>query len=187
MLRNRKALKTRKGVKLPNNQPTGAKDKAPAAVALTRAYLGDSALVSLVGETVALFHRLRVVTEQIHEWGEMTSGKRGILASLDRSGPQTVPQMARARPVSRQYIQSLVNELIEEDYVEFQENPAHKKSSLVLLTPKGKEFFDSMVQKEVKLWSRLKLDIPEKDLHAAASVLRSVRELFESKQWKRVL
>lgn len=172
---------------MPNNQPSGAKDKAPAAVALSRAYLGDSALVSLIGETVALFHRLRVVTEQIHQWGEMTSGKRGILASLDSSGPQTVPQMARARQVSRQYIQSLVNELTEEGYVEFQENPAHKRSNLVLLTPKGKKFFDSMVQREVKIMSRLKLDIPEKDLQAAASVLAVVREMFESKQWKRLL
>jgi hypothetical protein len=41
----------------------------------------------------------------------MTAGKRGVLKGLDRLGPQTVPQMARARPVSRQHIQTLVNRL----------------------------------------------------------------------------
>lgn len=164
-----------------------AKKEAPAAVALTKTYLGESPLASIMGETVALFHRLRVVTEEIHRLGELTSGKRGILASLDTSGPLTVPQMARTRPVSRQYIQSLVNELAKEGYVEFNENPAHKRSRLVHLTPEGKELFDSMIQREVKLLSRVKLEINEKELRTAASVLRAVRETFESKEWKRLL
>ena len=72
----------------------------PAAVAL----LGDSHLSRWSGETVALFHRLRAVSEQIHQLGELSSGKHGILKGLGLFGPQTVPQMARARPVSRQYI-----------------------------------------------------------------------------------
>ena len=140
-----------------------------------------------MGETVALFHRLRVVTEEIHRLGEIASGKRGILASLDSSGPQTVPQMARARPVSRQYVQALVNELAKEGCVEFSENPAHKRSRLVQLTSKGRDLFHSMVRREVKLISRLKLDIPEKELKTAASVLRAVREMFTGKEWKRLL
>jgi DNA-binding MarR family transcriptional regulator len=164
-----------------------AKKQAPAAVTLTKAYLGESPLASILGETVALFHRLRVVTEQIHRQGELTSGKRGILGSLDSSGPQTVPQMARARPVSRQYIQTLVNELAEEGYVAFTENPAHKRSQLVCLTPKGKELFHTMLQREGKVISRLKLGIPDKELQTAASVLRAVREMFESQEWKRLL
>jgi DNA-binding MarR family transcriptional regulator len=181
------SLKINTRRKSSQNRSGAAKKKAPAAVTLTKAYLGESPLASIMGETVALFHRLRVVTEQIHQLGEMTSGKRGILASLDSSGPQTVPQMARARPVSRQYIQPMVNELAKEGYVEFKENPAHKRSRLVHLTPKGKELFHSMIQKEVKVISRLKLDIPEKELRRAASVLRAVREMFESKEWKRLL
>jgi DNA-binding MarR family transcriptional regulator len=173
--------------KLSHARSGEAKREAPAAVALTKAYLGESPLASIMGETVALSHRLRVVSEQIHRLGEMTSGKRGILGSLDSSGPLTVPQMARARPVSRQYIQTLVNELAKEGCVEFKENPAHKRSRLVHLTPKGKELLYSMVQREVKLFSRLKLEISEKELRAASSVLRAVREIFESKDWKRLL
>jgi hypothetical protein len=40
------------------------KKKAPAAVTLTETYLGVLPLASLMGETVALFHRLRIVTEE---------------------------------------------------------------------------------------------------------------------------
>jgi len=44
-----------------------------------------------------------------------------------------------------------------------------------------------MIQRETELLSQLKLDIPEKALHDGAGVLKAVRELFESKQWKELL
>lgn len=166
---------------------SGTEDENPAAVTLIKAYLGESPLVAVIGETVSLFHRLRVVTEEIHHQGEMTSGKRGVLASLDRLGPQTVPQMARSRPVSRQYIQMLVNELLNNGYVEPLENPAHKRSRLVRITPKGKELFDSMMLKEAILLSKLKLDISQEKLLTAVEVLKSLRKLFESKEWRQLL
>lgn len=166
---------------------SGTEDENPAAVTLIKAYLGESPLVAVIGETVSLFHRLRVVTEDIHHQGEMTSGKRGVLGSLDRFGPQTVPQMARSRPVSRQYIQMLVNELLNERYVELVENPAHKRSRLVNITPKGKELFDSMMLKEAMLLSQLKIEIQQEKLLTAAEVLRSLRELFESKEWRQLV
>ena len=177
-------VKTNKRNKVLHKKSGGNQNTKPAAVALSKAYFGDSALASLIGEVVSLFHRLRIVSEQIHRQGEMTSGKRGVLGSLDRFGPQTVPAMARARPVSRQYIQALVNQLSDEGLVEFIENPAHKRSHLVRLTPKGKVLLDSMIQRETDLLSQLKLDIPEKALRDGAAVLKTVREVFESKEWK---
>lgn len=152
----------------------------------TLAY-GGSPLASVIGETVSLFHRLRAAAEQVHRQGETTAGKLGVLRGLDLSGPQTVPQMARARPVSRQYIQALVNQLAAEDRIEFVDNPAHKRSRLVRLTPQGKAFLDAAMRRQGKLLSRLRIDIPEKDLRTAASVLRAVRTLFESRQWKALL
>lgn len=151
------------------------------------ALFGDSALESIIAETVSLFHRLRVVAEQIHRQGEFTSGKGGVLRGLDVFGPQTVPQMARTRPVSRQYIQTLVNFLEKEGHVELIDNPAHKRSRLVRLTPKGKALVDAMMRRQAKLFAQLKLDIAEKDLRAAGNALRAVRELFEGDRWKRLL
>ena len=149
--------------------------------------LGESPLESVITETVSLFYRLRIVAEQIHRQGETSGPKRGILKTLDRLGPQTVPRMARARPVSRQYIQTLINQLAKGDFVEFVENPAHMRSPLVSLTPKGKEFLDAMAQREIELLEQLKMDSSEKELKNTAGVLRKVRELFESRQWEQLL
>lgn len=141
-----------------------------------------AALDRVFTETVALFHRLRAVAEEVHGQGEMTAGKRGILKDLARLGPQTVPQMARARPVSRQHIQLLVNTLEAEGYVQWVENPAHKRSLLVRLTPAGEALFQMMRQQEAEHLSALKIDIDEKDLETTGSVLRSLRELLTSEQ-----
>ena len=154
----------------------------PAAVAL----LGDSPLESLVGETVALFHRLRAVSEQIHQLGELSSGKHGVLKGLGLFGPQTVPQMARARPVSRQYIQTLVNLLAVNGHVELVDNPGHKRSRLVRLTPGGKKLVEEMNRRQAEVLEQLPINISETELRKAASILRALRQVFEAHPWKKL-
>ena len=144
-------------------------------------------LESLIYEATALFHRAHAVAEQIHGQGRFTAGRRGVLRGLDLTGPQTVPQMARIRPVSRQYIQMLVNQLARESQVEFIANPAHKRSQLVRLTPQGKEFLEAMYRREAKLLAGLEVDVAEEDMRTAGAILRVVREVFESDQWKQRL
>ena len=107
--------------------------------------------------------------------------------SLHRLGPQTVPQMARARPVSRQYIQTLVNLLARQGHVDFIENPAHKRSALVRLTPRGKAFVEAMSERERKIVGRLRIGVAEGELRRGAAVLRAVREAFEGERWRRAL
>lgn len=145
---------------------------------------GDSPLESLLGEAVALFHRLHLMAEEVYQQGELSVGRRGVLRSLDRFEPQSVPQMARARPVSRQYIQTLVNKLVVDGYVELAENPAHKRSPLVRLTSKGKQFVQETYRRETKLFSDLPISVGKQELQVAASVLQRVREFFESHEWK---
>jgi DNA-binding MarR family transcriptional regulator len=130
---------------------------------------------------------MRVAAEQLHQQGGMSGGRRGVLRDLDRLGPQTVPQMARARAVSRQHIQTLVDQLAAEGHVEFVQNPAHKRSHLIRLTRKGKELVEAMNRREAKILPRLRIGIPEHELRTAAASLRAVRELLESDQWKRLV
>ncbi|MCI0453702.1 MAG: MarR family transcriptional regulator [Candidatus Dadabacteria bacterium] len=175
-------MRTNTGDKSSYERRVGKRYKAPAAVA---SGFGESAIESVFGETVALFHCLRATAEEIHRQGETTSGKRGVLRGLDRFGLQTVPQMARARPVSRQYIQTLVNQLVEQGYVEFIENPAHKRSPLVHLTQRGKDLIKEMNRREEKILEMLKIEIEERDLRLTARVLRKLRACLEDKEWKR--
>ena len=142
-----------------------------------------TALMTVFEETRALFHRLKLVVEQIHQEGQMSGGLRGVLRSLVAEGPQTVPQMARTRPTSRQHIQVLVNRLLELGLVELVDNPAHKRSRLVSLTPAGKKRIDAMNQREAALLQKFSVGISEKNLYSSARTLKKLRELFESDKW----
>jgi DNA-binding MarR family transcriptional regulator len=146
-----------------------------------------NALFTVLEETRALFHRLKVVVEQIHKEGQMSGGLRGVMRTLVAEGPQTVPQMARTRPTSRQHIQVLVNRLLELGLVELVDNPAHKRSRLVNLTPAGKKRIDAMNRREAALMQRLRVDISEKNLSSTARTLKNLRELFESGKWTALL
>jgi len=139
----------------------------------------EQAVEVLIDEVVALYHLLRVVASRIHSDADLTAATRGVLRSLDRIGPQTVPQIARARLVSRQYIQAIVNQLSKRGLVELVPNPAHKRSSLVQLTPQGKELTDATAQKEKAILSALQVDLSEKELLLASSVLRKLRDCFQ--------
>ena len=60
------------------------------------------------------------------------------MRSLALLGPLTVPQIAQARPTSRQRMQRLADELAAEGLVKFVDNPdAPGARALVLLTAKG--------------------------------------------------
>src|SRR5215211_1187761 len=66
-------------------------------------------------------------------------GRRRVwfMRSVALLGPLTVPQIAQMRPTSRQRMQRLADELADEGLVEFIDNPKHRRSKLVQLTPKG--------------------------------------------------
>lgn len=168
-----------------SSQTTTAKrkDQKPA----TPAASADTPFNILVNENGLLFNRLKLVAEQIHQQGEMSGGRRAILRMLDEADAQTVPQMSRARAVSRQHVQALINELAEEGYVEFVENPAHKRSPFVQLTNQGKRAVDAMNRREQKLHLKMPSEVPDTELLATARTLRAVRAMFESEPWRRLL
>ena len=143
------------------------------------------AVESLIDETRRLFHRMKLAAEQLHGAEGITAGMRGVLFGLDRSGPQTVPQMASARPVSRQHIQTLVNPLVERRYVELVDNPAHRRSKLVRLTPRGRRLVDRMRKRESRVFGALGSGMSEKQLRSAATVVRSLREIPAGEEWQR--
>jgi DNA-binding MarR family transcriptional regulator len=143
------------------------------------------ALLRLFEETTALFHRLRAVAAEVHGPSEVSAGRRGVLLSLERAGPQTVPQLARSRPVSRQHIQVLVNELLEDGFVATEENPAHRRSPLVRLTPDGKRQVDAMQERERELLAHARFGLTAQDIECAADTLHSLRSFLEGKEWRK--
>ena len=137
-----------------------------------------AAIGLLVEETVALFRQLRQVAAEVHGEGPRSGGRRNLLKELDRLGPRTVPQMARSRSVSRQHVQSHVNELASEGYVELKDNPAHKRSRLVQLTEEGRRVLAEMERREMRAFANLEVEARADEVARAAAVLREVRESF---------
>ncbi len=161
------------------------RDAAKTVAAAVEGVFGDPALETLLAEAGALFHRLRHDSELLHERGEFSSGMRAILRSLERIGPQTVPQMARARPVSRQYVQRLVNDLAAEGSVEPIENPAHKRSRLIRITENGRRALVRMERREKSALDGLVFGVDRTEMARAAETLRKVRQVFEGDAWRR--
>lgn len=96
-----------------------------------------------------LFHQLRAVAEAVTPVQDgFTASHRAVMESLANHGPETVPALARARPVARQHIQVLVNELLELGFVETRPNPAHKRSPLIALTKSGEARFKAIRRAE---------------------------------------
>jgi len=143
----------------------------------------STALLGLFDETAALFHKLRSVAADVHGDGVLSAGRRGVLRSLDADGPQTVPQLARARPVSRQHIQMLVNGLLADGLVASEVNPAHQKSPLLRLTEKGKNQLIEMRGREMELLSRAHWNLTVEEIDNAATTLRALRKFLESEEW----
>ena len=140
------------------------------------------ALLKLCVEVIRTGFRVREAgktTGAVAPWG---GGLGGVLNSLKAEGPQTVPQMARARPVARQRIQRIVNELAADGLVEFTDNPAHRRSKLVRLTGAGENRLEEMMLGLRHVTEELARGMDAADLHTAVDVLRQLRETLATRQ-----
>ncbi|HLG61517.1 MAG TPA: MarR family winged helix-turn-helix transcriptional regulator [Ktedonosporobacter sp.] len=134
------------------------------------------ALQFLYEENELLYHQSSSIIENVYSHGAVSMGRRGVLLALYRHGPQTVPQIASEKSVSRQYIQKLVNRLVEEGYVELIDNAAHKRSHLVQLTEEGQAYMTRMRQREAEIVREMTIPFPAEQLQTAVETLRAVRE-----------
>jgi DNA-binding MarR family transcriptional regulator len=103
---------------------------------------------------------------------------RGVLEVLLLRGPATVPNMARARGVSRQHIQQQVDALLERDLLERRNNPAHRRSSMFALSDNGRALIQNMRAEELKALSRMQVGVSDYSALEAAQVLSAWRTAF---------
>ncbi len=134
-----------------------------------------------------LFHKLGHGATVLHRDTEVSAGMRAVLESVIQGGPQTVPHMARIRPVSRQHIQGLVNALLDVGLVEYAANPAHKRSKLVTATAPGRKVFATMRSREGTALRQLTLDCTPEELTAASRVLRRLIDIFDGQEWQSII
>lgn len=98
-------------------------------------------------------------------------GVWGLLRSLKDHGPQTVPALARMRPVSRQHIQTLADAMAADGLVAFRPNPAHRRSPLVAMTAKGEQVYEALAKKLAAVSDDLARDMDARKIAGAADTL----------------
>lgn len=135
----------------------------------------------------SLFHKMGAAVSRLHEGSGITGGMRAVLESVIEGGPQTVPEIARARPVSRQHIQALVNDLLAAGYVEYRDNPAHRRSKLVAPTRQGEAAFAALRARETAALSRLSVALSAEEMARAERALCHLIETFQGPEWQEIV
>ncbi len=128
-------------------------------------------MIALTSAIRAVFNRLKALGDDLHGDLEVTAAMRAVMETLSAEGAMTVPQIARLKGVTRQHIQLLADALAEAGLAAVKENPAHRRSSLIALTDKGKRTFAKMRAREVPVVANIANEFDGQDLDRATALL----------------
>jgi DNA-binding MarR family transcriptional regulator len=134
------------------------------------------AIEELIVEIVATFFLLRAEGMRIGVVSSSGEGYWSVLRLLKLNGAQTVPQIARSRYVPRQSVQKLANEMLEDGVIESIDNPAHKRSKLLRLTPKGEAVFQQLSDRIAVLTETMAEREDAAQLQNAVAVVKHLHE-----------
>lgn len=127
---------------------------------------------------IEFYFRIEAITQATAGFAQ-AGGEWGVLRTLVKEGPHTVPDIARSRPVSRQHCQTICNGLEAQGLVEFVDNPKHKRSKLVRVTKKGRERFEGMKKQFLGAAGVYAPFFTAAEVNAATDVCRRARDLIE--------
>ncbi|MGE0653923.1 MAG: MarR family winged helix-turn-helix transcriptional regulator [Alphaproteobacteria bacterium] len=134
------------------------------------------AVAELMLEVARCFFRIRAIGQKtglITSWG---GGAFGFIRSLALLGALTVPQIAQMRPTSRQRMQRLADELAAEGLVMFIDNPKHRRSKLVKLTPRGHARYRELNSRLLSIASTLGIALGETDIRKTTEIVRHLSD-----------
>ena len=137
-------------------------------------------LEKLLHEVLAAFFDLRAAGQKYGLVTEQGAGSWGLLRMLKIDGPMTVPEVARYRSVSRQYIQKLANELIDSGWITLGENPAHKKSKRLHITRVGEMKLGEMTLQIRETMEKLAPSFSANSLQVSIKTIGELRKQLTS-------
>lgn len=124
----------------------------------------------------ACFQDMKKMADGLHADIGLNASTRAVLEFLAENGPSTVPDIAKAKNVTRQHIQQLADALVESGFAAFEANPAHKRSHLVRMLEKGASAFRVMQAREATLIETIAASFAAAELDQAAQVLERLRK-----------
>lgn len=137
---------------------------------MTRSRASDPSFGHVAADlTLAIGQLLRKLRSEANP-AELNLSQSSALARLEREGPMTTADLARAESMKPQSMKSILASLEEEGCVERQPHPTDGRQILFELTPKGREVRQrhTVAKREWLLDALAKLDPAEIETLAAA-------------------
>ncbi len=132
------------------------------------------------------FFRLKAAGDRIHAARSLSTGSRGLLLSLHELGPMTASRLADIRPVSRQAIHKLAEQLIARGFVKQTENPRDRRAPLLALTQAGRAEIARVRTAEDPQIRALLRGLSDADIDAAVRVLHVLCDRVAPEEWRRL-
>ncbi|CAM5790265.1 MULTISPECIES: MarR family winged helix-turn-helix transcriptional regulator [Brevibacillus] len=140
---------------------------------MTKLNPNGKAFTDLILEIFRLNGRLLEAGDRLTQPVGLSSARWQILGVVEH-GPITVAHVARIMGLTRQSVQQTANSLEKEGLIEFLENPHHRRSKLMAMTPEGRKALD-YTQEQHAVWANKIGEEHDLDcLRAAVDVLRQV-------------
>lgn len=108
----------------------------------------------------------------------LSSARWQILGIVEHE-PEPVANIARLWGLTRQGVQQTADALEKDGFVEYLENPHHRRAKLVSITPKGTTSLEYIRVQQANWANGIGEQSRLKDLQAARSVLQALRAILE--------
>lgn len=136
------------------------------------------AFTELVLEVFRLNGLLLQAGDRLTEPVGLSSARWQVLGVVEH-GPAPVANVARIMGLTRQSVQQTADALARDGFVEYLENPHHRRAKLIALTPRGRKALDRVVESHAEWANRIAPAVNLPRLRAAVNALRQVRERLE--------
>ncbi|MBL8686901.1 MAG: winged helix-turn-helix transcriptional regulator [Alphaproteobacteria bacterium] len=133
-------------------------------------------LIQLVRQN---FQLLKNVTDMLHQPISITAAMRAVMEHISQNGPQTVPQIARSKLVTRQHIQQIVDILISRGLTATNHNQHHRRSPIIDFTSAGRNMFRGMQNQEEKILQKLQGAMDDSEVTQAITALSHLKQNLE--------
>jgi DNA-binding MarR family transcriptional regulator len=119
--------------------------------------------------------------DQITQELGLSSARWKILGALALSlHPMTVSQIANQMGQTRQSVQRLADAMQQDGFLDYHENPHHKRAKLVVLTSKGEKIYKLLEQKQIPWANSSSANISAGDMDVTLSVLKKMIKTYSA-------
>lgn len=116
----------------------------------------------------------------------VTVPMRAVLEYLNENGEKTVPNLARSLLLKKQYVQDIVNDLLDEELVERIENPAHQRSWLIRITSNGAGKINAIREREQVNLIKVGADLNMDEIKTCQRIIAHLHASFaDIKRWRK--